>query len=1143
MRKFLVLLAIVMLVVSTGTAFARVNPEKSRLMDATQAPDKADWAVDNAASFDKIPPDTIDFGFYKTIGADKYAVAGIRARDILGNTTSPKWTWDHGAADPLEGWTDIDLTAQLGTFFRHMTSAIWIAEDNGVDPPVMTGDGFMLCGTTRAFSDDLAWGAGLGYGNNFCQRLTSPTYTYDGSGSVDLSFTFFNQTEPGYDYTYVNIVTATGNTYDVTDAAFTGPIGIDEGTGVITPEPFAYAVTNSNFGGGSVARDFNVVVEVQSDGGWSDEDGGVDTWYGPFGLDDFSIGAANLTPAVVNSYNFDASAEGWVPGVCEGVGSFFGVANIGGGTYNILDPCPCSLTGMVMKMHDDNLLHPDGQHIFLKTPIMDRKTEIDALKGVDAYLGYNRVFAEYDQYADLPTINGVFYRGGWSYYPSTNPVTGNPMWSPRVGIGTFYYAGGNPACQANRNIGTDWGLPTDTQQLKFIYELYASCAAFGQVPCSGVTNFSPLVDNLQIGNTGRILAPVSLFRTGTKFQDGFGMSPMGVLSTSDPGNADIVYDLRRLTAAPSRLGDTLVVEGPNPVPGVASTRWEAKLWFKLNRTGPGQAGNARYNTWHGAVAGAKGEFVGAGANFAWGYMDSVESGTSTKSQSRYRFCSRFRDGPSTGGFMLPADANYNWGGTGEFGWGNAIIPDAALTPGTKVQYFVTNNYVATPTAYEYYPDTTGKNYYEFEILPSFRTVDGVDKFPCMLYIDGYDGRGNPSAQYIIEHGLNIKLNGLLATDPIPDPTNWDRYDYGDASSNWNASFYRPVGGSNGATIPQMLGYKLILVNTGLLGTGCMEPRDWQGFQQWMEGALCAGNVDRQGFIADGASISEIINTDYPSFLTRNLGATHVCRSQNETGCPPSETENDQNYCTKVGQMPGIFAAGIPTDVWANWCPGKQSYGVVANNGAVPTAAGNKYYEKLGSPGVIANYAQVINDRFSASDKYRTVLDDFSLHMLIQPNTSPAPGPLGAQDCRYSTTALATTARINAAAKELENEINWTMGGLPGLCINPCTDVNGVPDQDGASAAMTRLYQNHPNPFNPRTAIRFSLAADGPAKLIIYDVNGRRIRTLVDNGLKAGMHEVVWDGTDDAGRTVTSGVYWSQLQAGDYSSNKKMVVLK
>jgi hypothetical protein len=113
----------------------------------------------------------------------------------------------------------------------------------------------------------------------------------------------------------------------------------------------------------------------------------------------------------------------------------------------------------------------------------------------------------------------------------------------------------------------------------------------------------------------------------------------------------------------------------------------------------------------------------------------------------------------------------------------------------------------------------------------------------------------------------------------------------------------------------------------------------------------------------------------------------------------------------------------------------------------------------------------------------------------------------------------------------------------GLCQNPCTNLTDVPDEEGAGGLVTRLYQNRPNPFNPRTAIKFSLAADGPAKVIIYDVNGRRIRTLVDIDLKAGTHEVVWDGTDDAGHTVTAGVYWSQLHAGTYSSNKKMVVLK
>jgi hypothetical protein len=1131
--KTLPALLVAMLVASTGAAVARVNPERPAIFDAAQALDKDDWGADSPATvgLKDIPPDTLDFGFY-TIKPD------LKAYAVLGEA----WTWDHSAADPLEGWTDLDLTAQAGTFFRLMTAQRWIDEQNGGVPPAMNGGGFVLCGTRKGFADSLGWSGGAGYGNNFCQRLISPQYFYDGTGPVDLAFACFNQAEQGYDYTYVYVETGTSRV-EVSGSALTGDIGIDPATGAITPVIVARTVTNNNFGGGTVARPFHIVVECVSDGGWSDEDGGLDTWYGIFGLDDFTIGPDNLDPATTHTYAFDVGLEGWDPGVCPGVGSFFGVAEVGAGNYSILDPCPCSLTGRVVKLHDDFQGHPDGQHVMISSPIVDRESDIPG----GNYLAYNRVFADYDQYADLPPINGVFYRGGWTYYPYANPwVPGMSVWSPRIGINTYYYAGDNPTCQSSRNIGTDWGVPADARQVKFIYELYASCDAFGQVPCSGMTNFSPLIDNVRIRNTGRVLAPVSLFRNGCRFADSFGQGGVGVLSTTDPGNADIVYDLRRLTANPGRLGDTLVIEGPNPTFGVASTRWESELWFRLNRTGPGQATNPTYAAWHAAVAGAKGEFVGAGANFAWGYMDSVESGTSVSSQSPYRFCSRFRDGAATppvpGAYPLLQDANYNWGGTGEFGNGNAILPDLCFTPGTKVQYFITTNYVVTPTAREYYPDTTGGNYCEFEILPSFRTVAGVDRFPCLLYIDAADDRGNPSAQYIIEKALNIKVNGLLPTDPVPDPTRWDRYDYGDASSNWNASFYRGIGGNAGATIPQMLGYKLILVNTGLLGTGSMEPRDWQGFQQWMEGALCDGNIDRQGFVANGNGISEIINTDYPLFLTRNLGAIHSCRSQNEPGCPIDEVQNDQNYCTHLGQMPGYFEPGVPTDVWANWCPGKQSYGVLAANEAVPTAAGNKYYEKIGASGVTADYAQVINDRASAAERYRTVIDDFSYHMLIEPDPLAAP-PLSANGCRYPTAAEATNARILAAAKELENTIRWTMGGVPGLCINPCLDVTGVPGGERGVATPTCLYEARPNPFNPRTTIRFSLSADGPARLVIHDVNGRHVRTLADGSQKAGMHEVAWDGTDDTGRTVASGVYWSRLQAGGHLSNRKMIVLK
>jgi flagellar hook assembly protein FlgD len=87
-----------------------------------------------------------------------------------------------------------------------------------------------------------------------------------------------------------------------------------------------------------------------------------------------------------------------------------------------------------------------------------------------------------------------------------------------------------------------------------------------------------------------------------------------------------------------------------------------------------------------------------------------------------------------------------------------------------------------------------------------------------------------------------------------------------------------------------------------------------------------------------------------------------------------------------------------------------------------------------------------------------------------------------------------------------------------------------------------LYESRPNPFNPRTVIRFSLAQAGKARLVIYDVGGRVVRTLLEGSQAAGPHTVVWDGTDDNGHRVGSGVYWDRLVAGEYSSNRRMVIL-
>ena len=74
-------------------------------------------------------------------------------------------------------------------------------------------------------------------------------------------------------------------------------------------------------------------------------------------------------------------------------------------------------------------------------------------------------------------------------------------------------------------------------------------------------------------------------------------------------------------------------------------------------------------------------------------------------------------------------------------------------------------------------------------------------------------------------------------------------------------------------------------------------------------------------------------------------------------------------------------------------------------------------------------------------------------------------------------------------------------------------------------------------------IRFSLARKGKVKILVYDVGGRLARTLVDGEREAGHHSVVWNGKNDRGHPVGTGVYWTQMKAGSFVSNKKMVILK
>ncbi len=102
----------------------------------------------------------------------------------------------------------------------------------------------------------------------------------------------------------------------------------------------------------------------------------------------------------------------------------------------------------------------------------------------------------------------------------------------------------------------------------------------------------------------------------------------------------------------------------------------------------------------------------------------------------------------------------------------------------------------------------------------------------------------------------------------------------------------------------------------------------------------------------------------------------------------------------------------------------------------------------------------------------------------------------------------------------------------------------VSNEDGlAPVVATELKGNYPNPFNPETTISYSVMENTPVTIEIYNVKGQRVKTLVDEAKAAGPHSVVWKGVDDNNRPVSSGVYFFKMNAGKYSSTKKMIMMK
>ena len=131
---------------------------------------------------------------------------------------------------------------------------------------------------------------------------------------------------------------------------------------------------------------------------------------------------------------------------------------------------------------------------------------------------------------------------------------------------------------------------------------------------------------------------------------------------------------------------------------------------------------------------------------------------------------------------------------------------------------------------------------------------------------------------------------------------------------------------------------------------------------------------------------------------------------------------------------------------------------------------------------------------------------------------------------------------------LKNDARERSAQLVKFALN--RDIAKFLDQSSKAEAKVpfeySLTQNYPNPFNPATSIQYSVASDQSPNhtiLKIYNILGQEVRTLVDGGKEPGYYTVTWDGRDERGDDVSSGIYFYRLKAGEFVATKKMMMLK
>ncbi len=191
------------------------------------------------------------------------------------------------------------------------------------------------------------------------------------------------------------------------------------------------------------------------------------------------------------------------------------------------------------------------------------------------------------------------------------------------------------------------------------------------------------------------------------------------------------------------------------------------------------------------------------------------------------------------------------------------------------------------------------------------------------------------------------------------------------------------------------------------------------------------------------------------------------------------------------------------------------------------------------PTGLAAIIQGRNVQLSWDDSSDPDFDYFAVYRSTTPGFTPSP----ANRIGYSSNPEYVDSNLVNGTHYYKLTATDFSGNEGGPSLELPINITSVREEEGAVPKVFALFQNYPNPFNPYTQIKFSVANRTKVGLSVYNILGQRVKTLLDEEMEAGNYVATWDGKDEKGYDVSSGIYFYKLNTKEFTQTKKMLLVR